>query len=295
MRKHARFIHLLLAAIALLMTCLPLQAQNRHALVIGLGEQKDKLWEKIHGDHDVTLVAKRLRKAQYKDITTLTNKEATKAAIVHEMKKMAARCRPGDIVYVHYSGHGQLMTDVNGDEPNGWDQAWIPYDAYFMPCDKDRGEKHLCDDETAALLAAIRQKLGDEGTILVVVDACYSGDSTRDLKGTAPSPTPTRGVLDKFVIPTAKAPAKTTRIPERWLTLTACQKYETCTELPNGYGRLSYALCSLWDTLKTKNNSQVEAAIADFFLNPDFATRKPQSPTLTGDRANQLLRKALGN
>ena len=286
---------LLLTAIALLTLCLPARAQTRRALVIGLGEQEDKVWEKIHGDRDVPIVVRQLKKAQYKDITTLTNRSATKAAIVRAMKSLATRCRPGDIVYVHYSGHGQQMTDLNGDEPNGWDQAWIPYDAYFLPCAKDRGEKHLCDDETATLLTAIKNKVGASGTILVVVDACYSGDSTRDQRMASADNLPARGVLDKFIIPSSKTPAKTSRAPERWLTLTACQKYETCTELPNGYGRLSYALFTLWDALRNMDNTQAVNAIVEYLLRPEHATRKPQTPTLTGDKEHQSIRKALGN
>ncbi len=47
--------------------------------------------------------------------------------MVKAFKRLAARCRRGDIVYVHYSGHGQLMTDLDGDEAlrwNGRHSAW---------------------------------------------------------------------------------------------------------------------------------------------------------------------------
>lgn len=48
-------------------------------------------------------------------------------------------------------------------------------------CDKDRGEKHLTDDEVNYYLSAIRRRVGEKGKIFVVVDACHSGDATRGL------------------------------------------------------------------------------------------------------------------
>ena len=294
MQHHSHTHRLLQVTFIMFMLCLPLQGQTRHALVIGLGEQQDKTWQKINGDRDVSLVVKRLRETHYSDITTLINRAATKAAIVQALKKLASRCKTGDIVYIHFSGHGQQMTDINGDEDYGWDQAWIPYDAYFRPCSKDRGEKHLCDDETAILLTAIRKKVGASGTILVVVDSCYSGDSTRNNQSTDGDTLCTRGVLDKFVIPSAKANAKSSKTPEQWLTLTACKRYESNTELPNGYGRLTYALYTLWEKLLKMDNKQAEEAIMNYMLNPKIATRLPQTPTLTGDKTNQHIKKALG-
>lgn len=40
----------------LLLLSLPVTAQTKRALIIGLGEQQDKAWNKINGDKDVTLV-----------------------------------------------------------------------------------------------------------------------------------------------------------------------------------------------------------------------------------------------
>ena len=37
----------------------------------------------------------------------------------------------------------------------------------------------MIDDELNTLLTAIRNKIGDSGKMLVVVDACHSGDSSR--------------------------------------------------------------------------------------------------------------------
>ena len=113
----------------LLLFSLSVTAQTKRALVIGLGEQQDKAWNKINGDKDVPLVQAMLKNAGFKSVTTLVNRQATKVGIVEAFKRMTASCKHGDVVYIHYSGHGQQMTDVHNDEKDGLDECWIPYDA----------------------------------------------------------------------------------------------------------------------------------------------------------------------
>ena len=117
-------------------------AQTRRALVIGIGQQEDKGWGKINGDRDVPYVMEMLKNAKFKtgNVKTLVNQQATKAAIVNAFKALASQSKRGDVVYVHFSGHGQQMKDMHNDEKDGLDECWIPYDGYRKPCDKDRGE-----------------------------------------------------------------------------------------------------------------------------------------------------------
>ena len=49
----------------------PLHAQTKRALVIGLGEQQDKAWNKINGDKDVPFVQGMLKSAGFKSVTQL--------------------------------------------------------------------------------------------------------------------------------------------------------------------------------------------------------------------------------
>lgn len=100
-----------------------LQAQNKRALVIGLGEYEDTSWSAVHGDKDVPIIVEMLKYYKYNDVKTLVNKQATKKQIVSEFQKLAKRCLAGDIVYIHFSGHGQRMTDIDGDEEDGLDEA----------------------------------------------------------------------------------------------------------------------------------------------------------------------------
>ena len=113
-----------------------LHAQTKRALVIGIGQQEDKGWGKINGDRDVPFVEEMLTNAKFKamDVKKLVNQQATKAAIVNAFKSLASQSKRGDMVYVHFSGHGQQMKDMHNDEKDGLDECWIPYDAYRKPC-----------------------------------------------------------------------------------------------------------------------------------------------------------------
>ena len=57
----------------LILLSLPVQlpAQVKRALIIGLGEQQDKAWNKINGDKDVPLVQGMLKNAGFKSVTQL--------------------------------------------------------------------------------------------------------------------------------------------------------------------------------------------------------------------------------
>lgn len=271
----------LILAVIFILSALATTAQTRRALVIGLGEQLDPSWQKINGDRDVPLVVDMLKANGFKDITTLVNSKATKKSIVRSLCSLSSRCRPGDIVYIHFSGHGQKMTDLDGDElDDNWDESWIPYDAFRTYCLSDRGEKHLSDDELHDMLTAMSGKVGDTGSIVVSVDACHSGDATR---GPAESLPVIRGVQDRFVIPDAPRPTQcVTRQEPRWVTLSACRDYQLNAENPAGYGSLTFALHELWPSLGSDaDNATVALHVKRHMKRHGIGLQMPQTPDLT--------------
>lgn len=267
-----------------LIQAVPCFAQNvtKHALVFGLGEQRDASWSKINGDRDVEYIVPLLQSAGYTDIVALKNSQATKAAMLKAFEELAGRCSEGDAVYVHYSGHGQLMTDINGDEQlkwSGrhaqWDEAWIPYDAYMMYGPNDRGEKHFSDDEVARCLSAVRESIGPEGELVVVVDACHSGDATC---GDVP---PVRGIDVKFTIPMNSNASLEEPIDEQWLTVSACKPYQLNAEMNTPkVGKLTYALYTLGLGVLNMENDEMQKTLADFM--EENKGHLPQSPVVSG-------------
>ena len=289
----------------LLLLSLSVTAQTKRALVIGLGEQQDKTWNKINGDKDVPFVQVMLKNAGFKSVTTLVNQQATKVGIVGAFKRMTASCKQGDVVYIHYSGHGQQMTDIHNDEKDGLDECWIPYDACRKASATYHGEKHLTDDELNVYLNAIRKKIGAKGKLLVVIDACHSGDGTRGeddeiVRGVedtlAVDSQNARGLYETFeaiksffvgdkgkenVINTKAKP-----LAERWITISACRSDQVNVEMKSpAVGKLTYAL---WKELKNSdkvNNDEFIRRIRKF-VNHNTSSR-PQQPEMTGEDINK--------
>ena len=266
-------------------------AQTRRALVIGIGQQEDKAWGKINGDRDVPYVMEMLKNAKFKarDVKKLVNQQATKAAIVNAFNSLASQSKRGDMVYVHYSGHGQQMKDVHNDEKDGLDECWIPYDAYRKPCDKDRGEKHLTDDEVNYYLNAIRDKIGDIGKMLVVIDACHSGDATRGDEDEV-----VRGVEDIFEAiksfiwgPSADKGKTEVNLnaqvnKERWITISACKSDQVNIEMKSpAVGKLTYAIYNKVKENTGNDNYDFIRRIRKF-VNSKTGSR-PQYPEMTGE------------
>ena len=289
----------------LLLLSLSVSAQTKRALVIGLGEQQDKAWNKINGDKDVPFVQAMLKNAGFKSVMILENQQATKVGIVGAFKRMTASCKQGDVVYIHYSGHGQQMTDVHNDEKDGLDECWIPYDAYRKASKTYHGEKHLTDDELNIYLNAIRHKIGAKGKLLVVIDACHSGDGTRGDDDEV-----VRGVEDTLVVDSLNARGlyeafemvkslfmgdndkkkiindKAKPLAERWITISACRSDQVNVEMKSPtVGKLTYAL---WKELKNRdkvNNDEFIRRIRKF-VNRNTSSR-PQQPEMTGEDINK--------
>ena len=272
----------------LILACvLPIEAKTRRAVVIGLGEQLDKSWGKINGDKDVPLVVSMLKANGFADIATLTNSKATKAGIVNTFNSLINRSQKGDIIYIHFSGHGQMMTDMNGDEKDGFDEAWIPYDAYLRYCSKDMGEKHLSDDEIGQYLTRLRAKVGNDGAIAVVVDACHSGDSTRDLCEN--DSVVVRGTDVDFIIPGKRTKINSVQGSESWITLSACQDFQLNQEY-KGVGKLTHILVNNWRDYVGHSDKAIINALDATYETRKYKGPVAQNPRLSG-QVGQVLSK----
>jgi hypothetical protein len=105
------------------------------------------------------------------NIKVLRDAEATGAGIVAALEWLAAP-EPDETSPVrlfHYSGHGSYVVDRNGDEPDGRDEAVVPYDF--------RSKGMLTDDVLHQLYA----RFGRKTHLLLTMDCCHSGTITRNL------------------------------------------------------------------------------------------------------------------
>lgn len=152
------------------------QYSTRYALLVGIGEYpKESGWPKIHGDKDVHLLAEELKNYSFLPANTIkrTNEKASRELILASLDQLQQRVQSGDIVYIHFSGHFQQITDQNGDETDGLDECFAAWDARFTPGGGYNGEGHLRDDELAEKLKLIEEKLTRIGQLLLVFDGGF--------------------------------------------------------------------------------------------------------------------------
>lgn len=174
---------LLLIAGLFLMASIVGNAQQKRAFMVGISHYDTALtgyqWNNINGAEDVRLLSPILKKQGFY-LTTLIDNQATYQNIISELTSFIKKTKKGDIVYLHFSTHGQPVEDLNGDETDGWDEAIVPIDAYKLyKKGTYEGKKHLLDDQLNVFVKKLREKIGASGFLYVVIDACHAGTSSR--------------------------------------------------------------------------------------------------------------------
>jgi hypothetical protein len=102
------------------------------------------------------------------DVQTLLDGQATKAKLIEQLNDYTLnKIKSGDTLVITYSGHGTYVRDLDGDEPDGTDEAICPYDVM--------AGQVLTDDE---LYTAFSMR--PHGSRLVFIsDSCHSGTVNR--------------------------------------------------------------------------------------------------------------------
>jgi hypothetical protein len=158
-------------------------AQRKRAFLVGISHYDTALtsyqWNNINGVEDVNLLCPILNKQGF-STTMLLDEQATFDGIVSHLETFTGKTKKGDIVYLHFSTHGQPVEDLNGDEEDGWDESIVPIDAYKLyKKGVYEGQKHLTDDLLNKYIKKLRDKIGSTGFLFVVIDACHAGTSSR--------------------------------------------------------------------------------------------------------------------
>ncbi|SHG20663.1 Caspase domain-containing protein [Flavobacterium fluvii] len=279
----------------LILSNLQLQAKKR-ALIIAVGDYpKESGWGSISSLNDVPLVKNSLLKNGFleEDITVLTDANADKKGILEALTKLQSKIVKGDIIMIHYSGHGQQIFDDNGDEIDGKDEAIVPYDAYARYSDNYKGENHFRDDEIGNVITSFRNKLGKSGQLLMLLDSCHSGSATRGTgektRGGEPTFAPVgwkekdlinqkgSAMFEKAAIDKDAAP---------FVMITGASADELNYEY-EGFGSLSYAFSKAMTDLGT--DFSYRQLFSKITTNMNVITPK-QTPTIEGDVDYKLFK-----
>ena len=179
---------------------------------------------------------------------------------------MLSEATTGDIIYLHFSCHGQPVEDIDGDEEDGWDEALVPYDALKVYVQgKYTGENHITDDELNGYLNSIRQKVGTKGFVYVVIDACHAGSSYRGdeeedsiiSRGTNRGFTSTGKQFAPKIDRRGKIRIEKSASLANICILEACRSYQVNSEIKengNYYGSLSFYVDKTLKTTKLDKN-----------------------------------------
>jgi len=88
----------------------------------------------------------------------------TRKNILEAFDRIVEYSKSGDVVFIHYSGHGGRVRDTSGDEADGYDETLIPLDF------KRAGQ--ILDDD---LYKRLVTKIAKGVTVVVLMDSCHSG------------------------------------------------------------------------------------------------------------------------
>jgi hypothetical protein len=145
-------------------------AGTRYALLIGINDYQ--ALPALNGSLNDVETMRELLVNRYEfdpdNVTVLTDTQATRQGILDALKALVARTGPDDIVYIHYSGHGSQVEDLNGDEADGADETICPRDA------RTPGIPDITDDEIDAIISGFKTP-----SVFVVMDSCHSGTVLR--------------------------------------------------------------------------------------------------------------------
>lgn len=196
-------------------------------------------------------------------IRKFENSQVTKANFIQQVNYAISNSVVGDVIYIHYSGHGTYVEDKNGDELDGYDEALYLYDG------------PLIDDTLNDALRATPEGV----TVVLLLDSCFSGTATRGLaKGRFMHPK-----FDK--VPHLRVKRKFYDYMS-WVVISGCGENQTSADaLINGkyHGAFSYyAMNTLLGSMTYKTWFD---KIRQYLPSRDF----DQAPTLEGNEA--LLNK----
>jgi metacaspase-1 len=158
-------------------------AATKRALIVAIGQYSPSTgWQPLSSERDDALIEKTLIAHGFaaRNIKHLRGTDAKRDEILSAIRReLVSPSEAGDVAVLHFSGHGQQITDDDGDELDGYDEALVPYDAPQRPPPGYGGEKHLRDDDLGSVLRELRARVGPRGDVLVLLDSCHSGTAAR--------------------------------------------------------------------------------------------------------------------
>ena len=162
----------------------------RHALLVGIGHYPGPVLQLDGPPHDVDALRQRLLGDwgfAAGNVVTLVDAEATRAAILGQLDRLTTATRPGDYIFIYYSGHGTSAFDgdlqLEGASLGKWTGALIPHD--YTTGDATSGLEPVMRAERLIIgrrdLQPRLAALDRDRNVFVIFDTCFSGSSVRSI------------------------------------------------------------------------------------------------------------------
>ncbi|MDQ7823925.1 MAG: caspase family protein [Candidatus Eremiobacteraeota bacterium] len=197
--RMSKWLFLFILIFAALFSPRAAEAGTRKALLIGVNEYTAVRNCNLLGCENDTDLMSHLLTMKYgfkkNDIKVLRSREATLNGIRRALEEFLTSIAPDDTVVFFFSGHGTRTNDLNGDEPDGYDEALCPRDAVAS---LTAPRNLLLDDELGSFLGRIPAR-----NLTVILDCCFSGTATRALSDTG-----TKGLQGGFLTEAVKKKIK---------------------------------------------------------------------------------------
>lgn len=266
------------------------QAPVKRALLIGVSDysKTEGKWQALASDRDVAAIGAALREFfafQPGDIRTLEKQsETTRQAILEAIESwLVAPAKPGDIIYLHYSGHGYQTEDDNADEADFLDEVLVPSDG-------TSAKQYIRDDEIEAALRRLRDK--GVKNVTVTFDCCNSGSNTRGIEKTRGRAYPAFGEVRVNTSRGTPVPGTLLQGTESrgYVVLQAAAPHESARETEGG-GRFSVALVEAWRKAATSGRKLTYRALYETIAESMARLYRvnPQQPQMEGDADRYLF------
>lgn len=196
-------------------------------------------------------------------IRAFSDGAVTRANFLEACEEAVTEAVAGDMIVIHYSGHGTQVRDDSGTEADGYCEALYLYDGA------------LIDKEIHAVL----DKIAEGVTVCLLMDSCFSGGVTRN-------PVRSRFVQTEPTILTRRVSSFEDVI--NWIVISGCGENQTSADAEiNGLWNGAFTFYAMYVMDRADTYKQWFSKIRMCLPNAKF----DQSPTIDGP--DHLLNKLI--
>lgn len=286
-------------------------AQTKRALIFAIGNYPENSgWQQISSVRDVSFIQKALDGQGFKEIKIVKDENATVNGIKNSLNELIAVSKPGDVVVIHFSSHGEQIEDENGQKINGLEECIVSFDAKLASSDtipsKEQFDKlkegYFREDVFGSYVNKLRAKLGKNGDLAIFLDLCHASTGTRgDVKVRGGKPAlvsrefgkkhaAQNSVNTDYDIDAGIQAEENTL--SSYVVIGAARAeeldYETVDESSEGVGSLSYAISKVFANLGSNKNLTYRTFFAQ--VQGIMNEKNPlQHPVLSGNGVDRQL------